>query len=77
MLYEGGQLLAVHSNPNDEGQTLDVEEPNAPTPEYKSDAPKTGDASDLLIWMLIASGAIVLAATGIILIGRNSRKKKQ
>ena len=74
-LYEKGQLLVVHNNPNDEGQTLTVEEPQIPEKPKTPDYPKTGDASHILFWAFLTFGA-ALAAVGISIYYSKKKKEK-
>ena len=77
-----GRELAVHANIDDEGQTVEIEEPEKPEspkpeePKYSPDAPKTGDSSDLLLWMLIAGGALIATTSVIIIVGRKKHNKR-
>lgn len=83
--YEDREV-AVHADIDDVEQTVDLEEPEkpeqpgtphkpeepTPTPDY----PKTGDESDLLLWMLIAGAALMAATTGIVIYGKRRKNEK-
>lgn len=77
VLYEEKEI-AVHADIEDVDQTVEIEEPEKPeeptptTPDY----PKTGDDSDLILWMLIAGFAVITATTGIIVYKKRSKGNK-
>ena len=76
-----GDLIAKHTDINDEGQTVTIKEkpekPNKPNkpekPDKPTEVPKTGDKSDLCRWLVL----IGLALLGMLLSMATLRKKQE
>lgn len=70
-LYRDNVEIAVHADINDEGQTVKI---NVLAPE-KPSAPKTGDDSNIALWIALAGASAVGIASTIISFRRKRKKE--
>ncbi len=68
-LYRDNVEIAVHADINDNGQTVKI---NVPVPE-KPSTPKTGDDSNVALWVLLGS----FSALGIVVLSAYLKRKRQ
>ena len=79
LVSEEGEIeVTAHEDLEDQGQTVKaVEKELPPKPETpKSDAPKTGDRSQAMLWLIVAGISAASVAGFSIWKRRENRKKK-
>ena len=74
-LFYGETELASHEDISDKGQTVRLVKPDKPDTPLNTSSPKTGDTTDLKLFIAIALAALLLATCLAVMQVRNHRKE--
>ena len=74
-LFYGETELASHEDISDKGQTVKIVKPEKPDTPLNTSIPKTGDTTDLKLFIALALAALLIATCLAVMQVRNHRKE--